>query len=462
MSAFDELMDVRGGVAPRDAEIISGDPAYASTFPMEETAAAVLAAIGVAVSDIWEMKTGRRQTVCVDMRHAAAAIDDAEHLYLQQDDGGFAPFGDSPLAARAYDLIRPYPTRDGRWFLPHIGIRHLKERVFSVLQCEDTREGMSRAIAGWDAEDLDAAIAGAGACGGIVRAQDEWRAHPQGQALAAQAVVEIEKIADSDPEPFPQDGPPLAGLKVLDLTRVLAGPVAARSLAEQGAEVLMVAARHLPQFKKFVIDLSPGKRSCFLDLNRDAEAERLRDLVREADVFSQGYRPGVLEARGFGPEALAALRPGLIYTSINCYGQQGPFADRAGWEQVAQTVSGICHANAEEPELLPVPVCDYTTGYLGVYGTLLALARRAREGGSYHVKVSLCQTAMFLTDQPRRADPTAARPLSAEEVAPLQVESETSYGRIRQLGPVIRYGQTQGRWNRPSPALGGDEAVWLS
>jgi crotonobetainyl-CoA:carnitine CoA-transferase CaiB-like acyl-CoA transferase len=464
--AFRELMAVRNLPARQDVKIEGVDPVYATPFLVGEAGASALAAVGVAVSDIHEMKTGRRQSVSVDVRHAAAALHSFAHLQKREEGGNFRVMGNSPAAAAAYEVIQPYPTKDDRWFLPHFGLSHLKERVAGVLQCEVTPDAVAQAVCQWDAQALEDAIAEVGGCGGIVRTPAEWLAHPQGKALAARPVVEIEKIADSAPEPFPTQGRVLSGVRVLDLTRILAGPVAARTLAEHGADVLMVGARSVPQIKNFVIDLSHGKRSCNLDIKNLDEATRLKELVQQADVFSQGFRPGVLDAHGFGVDELAALRPGLIYTTINCYGQHGPSQDRAGWEQVAQAVTGICHdnglaGNMKKPTLLPVNACDYITGYLGAYGTLLALARRAVEGGSYHVKVSLCQTAMLLERQGRVEVPDTDLDITAEEATALQMESQTSYGYLRHLAPVIRFSETTPHWSRPTPALGGDEAVWL-
>ncbi|MDP6874733.1 MAG: CoA transferase [Alphaproteobacteria bacterium] len=466
-SAFQELMDIRGRDDGAGAEISGADPVFSTRFKVAETGAGILAAVGVAVSDIWQMKTGRRQSVAIDVRHAGAALNSFAFLQARQDDGSYRVMGNSPAATANYQITQPFATKDGRWFLPHFGIAHLKDRVLGVLKCESTPESVAQAVGQWEAQELEDAIAEARACGGMIRTNAEWLAHPQGRALAAQPVVEVEKIGDSEPEPFPNDdkgdGPALAGVRVLDLTRILAGPVAARTCAEHGADVLMVAAKGLPQIKNFVVDLSHGKRSCYLNLNDGEEAEQLRQLVRGADVFSQGYRPGVLDRRGFGAAELAALRPGLIYTSINCYGQHGPFQDRAGWEQVAQSITGICHENgAERPALLPVPACDYTTGYLGAYGTLLALARRAVEGGSYHVRVSLCQSGMFLYRQGRVDYPEAEMGHGGAEYAALQMESDTSYGHIRHLAPVIRFSESRPGWSRPSPALGADRAEWLN
>lgn len=460
-AALGELLQIRGH--DQHAAVISGaDPVHPTHYKVGETGAAVLAAVGTAIADIWELKTGRRQDVSIDVRAASAALNSAAYLERRTEHGEFEPMDNSPLANAAYQITQPWPTKDGRWLLPHFGIAHLKAKMLKLLDCEPTPDAVARAVSRWDAQALEDAIAEVGACGGMVRDSAEWLAHPHGQALSVRPVVEIERIGDSAPEPFPESGRALEGVRVLDLTRILAGPVAARSCAEQGADVLMVGARGLPQIKNFVIDLSPGKRSCFLDLNDAADAAQLRELVKQADVFSQGYRPGVLAARGFGPEALAALRPGLIYTSISCFGAHGPLRNRAGWEQVAQSMVGLCHDSGQErPALLPVPACDYLTGYLGAYGILLALARRAVEGGSYHVNVSLCQSGMFLYRQARVGHDSKALGLSAAELDTLRTETESSYGTVRSLAPVIRFSETTPHYRNPPPALGGDAPAWL-
>jgi crotonobetainyl-CoA:carnitine CoA-transferase CaiB-like acyl-CoA transferase len=275
-------------------------------------------------------------------------------------------------------------------------------------------------------------------------------------------VVEIIKLGDSDPKPLPNGPRPLSGIRVLDLTRILAGPMSARTLAEHGAEVLMVTAERLPQIPEHIIDTNHGKRSTFLDLTRADDAARLKALVKDADVFSQGYRPGALATLGFGPDELAALRPGLIYVSISCFGADGPFSHRAGWEQVAQTVTGILHeGRPDRPALLPGAACDYTTGYLAAYGTLLALARRAREGGSYHVRVSLCRSGMMIYRQGKLDDVAADLDLSPEELDGMRIESHPKSGPLRHLGPAVQLSETPPRWERPTPVFGGDAAAWV-
>jgi len=465
-AAFEEVMEIRGEGLPGDdeVEITGADPVFSTRFRIGETCASVLAGIGVAVSDIWALKTGRRQNATIDARRAAATLRSTRYMQRPGSDGAFAPVVNENHEAML-KITQPWPTKDGRWFLPHFGLPNLRERVLGVLGCEPNPESVGKAVAQWDALDLEAAIDEARACGAMVRSNAEWLAHPHGQALKGKPIVEIIKIADSDPKPLPEGDRPLSGIRVLDLTRILDGPIAARTLAEHGAEVLMVAAENLPQIEEHVMDTSHGKRSCYLNLKTAEDAAHLKDLLRGADVFSQGYRPGILSGLGFGPEDLAEIRPGIVYLSISCFGADGPFSHRAGWEQVAQTVTGICQeggpdSTSTRPSLLPAAACDYTTGYLGAYGVLLALVRRAREGGSYHVRVSLCQSGMFIYRQGKTDFVEPDMDLSDAELDALRIDSKPALGPLRHLGPVLHLSETQPHWSRPTPMLGGDAPEW--
>jgi crotonobetainyl-CoA:carnitine CoA-transferase CaiB-like acyl-CoA transferase len=469
-AALDELLAIRGSntAARADVTMVGHDPFYPTPFRVGESAGAALAAVGVAASDIWEMRTGRRQQVKVDVSEAAATLRTVDYTRAPNRDGRYEHVPIPQTMAHMLTVTQPWRTADQRWFLPHFNLPNLAARVLDVLKCESTPQAVQAAVARWNADELEEAIAAAGACGGTIRSHDEWLAHPQGRYLAERPVIEIERIGDSTPEPFVPGSRPLSGTRVLDLTRILAGPIAGRTLAEHGADVLMVTSRGLPQTPEHVRDTSHGKRSCFLDLKIEADAARLASLAREADVFIDGYRPGRLAAHGFDAQQLAALRPGIVHVTVSCFGSGGPFADRAGWEQIAQAVTGVCEANgrltgAGQPKLVFAPMCDYTTGYLAAYGAMLALARRAREGGSYRVHVSLCQAAMFaqrrgLVD----AFGDAPGKLSEEALKPLYVDEETCYGPLRTLGPVLGMSETPCRWVLPTPRLGGDEPVWLT
>ncbi|MFH8982831.1 CoA transferase [Streptomyces varsoviensis] len=470
--AFDELMALRGGEPPAPGEVTTtgDDPLFVSPFRVGRTLADALAARAVAANDLWELRTGRRQRIGVDVRAAAATALGGEDMTLVRDAAGaYRPIPVSPDVEHMESITQPWRTADDRWFVPHFNLPHLEQRVLNVLGCEPTPASVEAAVARWQAEDLDEAIAAAGACGGIVRTAREWLDHPQGAYLAGRPVVEITKIGDSDPEPLPAAGDaPLAGLRVLDLTRILAGPTAALSMAEHGADVLMVTAPHLPQVEPFVRDTSHGKRSTYLDFTRPDEAARLRELAADADVFIEGYRPHRLEAHGFGPADLAAVRPGMVYVSVNCFGSGGPFGGRAGWDQVAQAVTGVCDVQgratgAGRPRLTPVFLCDFLTGFLGGYGAMLALARRAREGGTYRVSVSLSQSAMLLQRQGLTDgfEDAPGRLEAAEFERYAVADDGTAYGDLKSLGPVIRMSETAPRWAGTTPRLGSSRPEWL-
>jgi hypothetical protein len=299
---------------------------------------------------------------------------------------------------------------------------------------------------------------------------DEWAKHPQAAAIASLPLMEIVRIGDSPPEALPAGDRPLSGIRVLDLTRVLAGPTCARTLAEHGADVLKITGKHLPNLGYQEYDTGHGKLSAHLDLREAADVETLRGLVREADVFSQGYRPGTLGQRGFSPEELAKARPGIVFVSLCAFGHVGPWASRRGFDTVVQTVSGITTRQGElfpgstpGPQFYPVSAIDYLTGYLMAFGAMVALARRAQEGGSWLVRISLAQTGRWLVDRgevPEASLKNVAKEFAKEELALWSTTSETPAGRLRHLAPVIRLSETAPRWARPSVPLGYHPAAW--
>lgn len=430
-------------------------PALATPFFGEEAAAAALAAGAAEAAGLWALRTGERQSVAVDTREAAASL--VSFLFQRFDDPARAPSRVAPATAANGFL----PTGDGRFVYIHPSFDesagHLK-----LLGCADTPEAVRAALARWTAPDLEAATARAGLCAAMVRTPDEWDATDQGRLLAAAPIVEVTRIGDGPPVPFPAaPDAPLSGVKVLDLTRVLAGPACARALASHGADVLHISGPDLPSFAPFVSDTGHGKRCAFLDLKMAAGRERLLGLVDEADVFSQGYRSGALERLGFGPEALAVARPGLIHLSINCYGHEGGWATRPGWEQLAQTVSGMAHVQGAggEPALLPAAVNDYTTGYLAAFGAMVALRRRAAEGGSWRVRVSLTRTAMWVRSLGLR-EGGEVEPFSSDELAAWSIRENGGWGPVAFLRPPVRMEKTPAAWMRPSVRLGTDAAAW--
>ena len=272
------------------------------------------------------------------------------------------------------------------------------------------------------------------------------------------------RIGDAPPEPLPDGDRPASGVRVIDLTRVLAGPTCAKTLAEHGADVLHVTAPHLDRASPFDIETGIGKRQVSLDLNDPGDAETMRALLVEADVFSQGYRLGTLARRGLAPETLAQLRPGIVCVSENCYGHVGPWSERPGWEQLGQAATGMSFREGTAspsgvPRLAPAAVNDYTTGFLAAYGAMTALARRAVEGGSWLVQASLSQTCMWYQRLGDDNDLDAANP---GDVSPFVAEMDTEhFGPIRYLTPALSMSATPPRWDLPPAPSGTHEAAWL-
>src|SRR5215468_6583656 len=388
----------------RTVEFTGGaDPVLPTPFRIGAAGAAALAATGLAVSDLWEVRTGRRQEVAVDLRQAVASLRSGHYLQVNG----------AKVREDRNPVMGMYPAKSGRWSYIHANFPNHRAAAVRVLGCEENREAVKRAVTNWDALELEEAIIAAGGAGGMVRSMAEWAQHPQAAAIASLPLMEILKIGDSAPEKLPDGDRPLSGIRVLDLTRVLAGPTCARTLAEHGADVLKITASHIAARDDQEYDTGHGKLSARLDLRQPQDLERLKGLVREADVFSQGYRPGTLGNRGLSPEELAAVRPGLVYVSLCAFSHAGPWASRRGFDTVIQSVSGIVWRQGElfpgkepGPQFYPVSAIDYVTGYLMAFGAMVALARRAREGGSWLVRISLAQTGRWLVG--RGEVPTAA------------------------------------------------------
>ena len=445
----------------RGVEISGGtDPILPTPFRIGETSTAALAAVGLAVSDLWELRSGRRQEVAVDTRQATASLRSGHYMQING----------ASVSTERNQVMGVYPAKNGRWSYLHCNFPNHRAAALSVLGVPEDREAVRQAVANWDALDLEEAIIAAKGAGGMVRTMDEWAQHPQAAAIASLPLMEIVKIGDSPPEPLPDGDRPLSGVRVLDLTRVLAGPTCARTLAEHGADVLKITGPHLPHLGYQEYDTGHGKLSAHLDLRQPKDLETLRGLVREADVFSQGYRPGTLGNRGLSPEALAQLRPGLVFVSLSAFSHVGPWASRRGFDTVVQTVSGITNRQGElfpgaapGPQFYPVSAIDYLTGYLMAFGAMVGLARRVREGGSWLVRISLAQTGRWLVGRgqvPEVDLKDVPKEFTPEELERWSMTSDTPAGRLHHLGPVVRLSETPPRWARPSVPLGYHEPVW--
>ncbi|HEX2942268.1 MAG TPA: CoA transferase [Rhodopila sp.] len=462
-NALRSILPYVGWSADRaDAANFTGgtDPILPTPFRIGTAGAATLAATGLAAADLWTLRGGRQQPVGVNVRQAAASLRSGHYMKL----------GDGPVPPDRNPLMGTYAAKNGGWSYIHANFPNHRAAALRVLGCAEDKDAVARAVATWDAQELEEAIIAANGAGGMVRTRQEWAKHPQAAAIAALPLIEVVRIGDAPVEPLPAGKRPLSGVRVLDLTRVLAGPTCARTLAEHGADVLKITAAHLPNLGYQEADTGHGKLSAQLDLRQPADLETLRGLVRQADVFSQGYRPGSLGDRGLSPEALAELRPGLVYVSLSAFGHTGPWAGRRGFDTVVQSVSGITMRQAEVvpgktpgPQFYPVSAIDYCTGYLMAFGAMVALGRRAREGGSWLVRISLAQVGKWIVDL-GEVDPAAARDAPAEftqtELDAWSMVSETPAGRLRHLAPVVHLPETPPHWARPSVPLGYHKPVW--
>ena len=436
------------------------DPILPTSFRIGDTSTAALSAVGLAVSDLWESRMGRRQEVSVDARRATASLRSGK--YMEMDGAG--------VSTERNTVMGVYPTKDGRWSYLHCNFPNHRAAALSVLGVAEDRDAVIKAVAKWNAQDLEDAIIEAKGAGGMVRTMEEWAKHPQAAAITNLPLMEIVKLADSPPEALPEGSRPLSGVRVLDLTRVLAGPTCARTLAEHGADVMKITGAHLPNIGYQEYDTGHGKLNAQLDLRETKDMETLRGLVSQTDVFSQGYRPGTLGGRGLSPEELAELRPGIVYISMCAFSHMGPWASRRGFDTVVQTVSGITNRQGDlfpgatpGPQFYPVSAIDYLTGYLMAFGGMVALNRRVHEGGSWLVRISLAQVGRWLVSQgeiPEADLKNIPAEFNPEEIASWSTVSDTPMGKLGHLGPVLSLSETPPRWARTSVPLGHHDPVW--
>jgi len=320
---------------------------------------------------------------------------DAEHVALAARSERYARIGGTPPQDLFAPLSRFWQTCDG-WLRLHANYPWHRERALRVLGVQEHPEAVAEAVLRWRGEDLEDALAAAGALGFAVRTPEQWRAHPQGRAVASLPLA-LRQAQPGPPRPLIA-GRGAAGVRVLDLTRVIAGPVATRTLAAWGAHVLRLDSPDLPEIAAQAVDTLPGKRSADLDFRTAEGSARLQQLLAEADVLVQGYRPGALARFGLDPEVLAAHHPHLTVVTLSAWGPVGPWAMRRGFDSLVQCPTGIAalEGTPQAPGSLPAQVLDHATGYLAAAAALLSLAGVARGEQPKSVRLSLAQTAGWL------------------------------------------------------------------
>lgn len=439
-----------------DAVALTGStPVLPSSFAVDAVAQSTIAASAVAASELWRHRTGERQAVSVDARHAAVEFRSERYLAVEGVD------------ARSSDpLFGVYRAAAGRFVRIHTNFPHHRAGMLEMLGVKDgTRASVAAAIAGRDAQDFEDEAAARGLVATMTRSLPEWHAHPQGAALDALPVFEIIRIGDAPPRTRKGGTQPLSGVRVLDLTRVIAGPVCGRTLAAHGADVLAISGPRLPSAQTLVMDNGRGKLQAHLELTDAAGRARLDALARGADVFVQGYRPGAIAGKGFAPEQLAGINPGVVYVSLCAYGHAGPWRDRRGFDSLVQNANGLNHAEAEaagadHPKELPCQALDHASGFLLATGAMMALKRQAEEGGTWLVRVSLAQTGAWLERLGRDTGALGIPETSPAEAAPYLETSQSGFGRMTAVRHAGILSRTPARWTRPSVPLGTHPAAW--
>ncbi len=441
-------------------------PVLPSSFAVATAAQSSLAGAALAAAELWHLRHPElpRQQLQVDRRHAVLEFS-----------GFFRVDGRAPTVWEKYSgLYRcggTAPAPEPGWCRIHANFDHHRDGALRLLGLpagnEVAREAVDHALQRWSAEGFEQAAADAGLVVAAARSFDQWDAHPAGRALAAEPLLAVDRIGDAPPCRWPTatpDQPPLHGLRVLDLTRILAGPIAGRCLAAYGADVMLVNSPRLPNIPA-IADTSRGKLSCHIDLQDSGGRSRLDALTAGAHVFLQGYRPGSLAARGYGAERLTRLRPGIVVAELSSYGWTGPWAGRRGFDSLVQTATGLNLAEAEalgstQPRALPLPILDYGAAHLLALGIQTALWRQATQGGSWRVRVSLAGVASWLRSLGRPPDGLSAEAHSAADFAAYSELSDSGFGRLCALRHAARFSRTPARWSRPAMPPGSHAAAW--
>ena len=449
----ERLWTALGGQAERLSHLAPrSEGSLPSAFFVTELAAASIASAGLALGEWLEPEGGTATSMVVDRRLASFWF--SSSLRPQ---GWTVPDLWDAIAGN-------YRTRDG-WIRLHTNAPHHRAAALRVLGVENQRDQVASAVAGWAAGELELAIVREGGCAAEMRSWDAWKQHPQGIAVAREPLVlrDIQLVSGPSLDIEIDRERPLAGLRVLDLTRVLAGPVATRFLAGFGAEVLRIDP---PDWDEpgVVPEVTLGKHCARLDLRQPAGRERFQALLASADVLVHGYRADALERLGFGADVRRTIAPGLVDVSLNAYGWSGPWCERRGFDSLVQMSSGIAEAGRvwrgeEKPVPLPVQALDHATGYLIAAAALRGLAERRRSGRGSRWRLSLARTAQFLLEA--GAAPPNQAELGAETAADLAPGIEaTPWGHARRLRPPLQVAGSPLFWELPASELGSAPAAW--
>ena len=425
----------------------TGSGSVPARFPVTALAAASTAAVGVAVAELCEAAGLPRPEVVVDRARSLTWFGRVNR-----------PIGWTP--AEGNGLTGMYRTADDRWIRMQMNYRRHRTAVLGALGCEADRDSVEAALAKLTAQGAEDLLVAAGGAVAMVRTPEEWAAHPQGQAVAGEPLIdEFHDTGSRETAWTPLVDRPLAGIRVLDMTRVLAGPMSTRMLASFGAEVLRIDPPGYFEERGATL-VSLGKRCARVDAATAEGRAVLLELLASCDVMVHGYRHGVLERLGLGQEERRNARPGLIEATLTAYGWTGPWSDRRSFDTVVEAATGMAHANQEwgggdEPLLLPVQALDYGTGQLLAASVIRGLTHRLVTGEGSRWRAALARTAAHLVAA--APDPDDA-PLSEVAWGPLPVS--TPSGPAYRVRPPLDISSAPQFWDRPGEPLGASVPMW--
>ncbi|MGA3796788.1 CoA transferase [Pseudomonas fluorescens] len=423
--------------------------ALPSAFAVTDLACASIAAAGQTASELLHQQTGHLPGLEVDRRLASFWFATS----IRPLGWSVPPLWD-PIAG-------DYATRDG-WIRLHTNAPHHRAAAESVLGACVDRAAMAGQVARWAKSELEQAVVDAGGCAAEMRTWEQWQTHPQGQAVNAEPLILLANYPSQNRKPWTGSvARPLAGIKVLDLTRVLAGPIASRFLAGLGADVLRIDP---PTWNEpgVVPEVTLGKRCARLDLNDKSDRAVFECLLKDADILLHGYRADALERLGLGTNERRQLNPGLIDVCLNAYGWSGPWQNRRGFDSLVQMSSGIAEAGmrwkqADMPTPLPVQALDHATGYLMAASAIRLLAQRLNDGTGGSARLSLARTARLLIEHGPGTD--EALRTEDEQDQGLMVE-QTPWGPAHRLHAPLKIIGTPLQWALPATELGSHPARW--
>lgn len=432
------------GEAPGPVELTGAEDVLPGPYRVAAAATASVAAATLAAAELLKLRGIEPGVVTADTRHAAAAFGSEG---LSRVDGEPAESVWAPLSGN-------YRTADG-WVRLHCNYPRHEAAVCWGLGVPGSREAVTKAVAGRVAREVEHAVVSAGGAAAELRSPHDWASHPQGSAVASLPLADLEPLSPAPKRTLFYSDRPLGGVRVLELTHVLAGPVAGRVLAAHGADVLHVGAAHLPRVEALVRDTGQGKRSTFVALDTEGGRARLKKLISRADVLVQSFRPGALERIGFGPAELAELRPGLVVADLSAYGWEGPWARRRGFDSLVQMSNGMAFADGGDPSPLPVQALDHGTGWLAAAAIMTAVRRQVTDGGTWRVRLSLAGTGRWL-DSLGRKDPAGA----AVDFGDLLEEVDSGYGRLTRVRMAGGLPGAEPHWDFGTRLPGVDKPTW--